>query len=1119
MSGFEPGPHDVRVVESILGVPLLPERVEGVSLSDGNFQRFAFDSVVQAVEARRPGAVQPDGIDLDTSLAEELSIVPEMQRLAMELQAANDTLTAWHWPPGMPEGADPADSPRGVFQSRAMGGIVAHSQRIPEQETSGGGPSRHGLVTVAPPGAGKSALQGAMFNAAGIGLPISEGDPRRRTAVGIVHTLALVKQMLDPTETLQRSANVGGRTITMGAYVGDRHDGHGEYDVIWTTPGSYTQAVERGAINLETTVRYSLDEAHRTALAPRMQPHLTRLPSGLYMFTATPAIAYGRRDLRDRYAHTQFGSMREFIEDGILSPVQLFTYRAGPERGSAEAIALRLAADYVRSGRKTLIVCQPGDALQQARDMAKRLNELFERGEIQPHAKFNFSGDKLACAFGAHPELDSEADLERLRRGERLIATTVATGKEGLNITDLDGLILIGPHGAQWEVDQWLGRVLRKDGEVAVASEILPYNLTPGKPLASIFAMLGREGMIVSGQYIGPRTEEIDEMTALAGDAQRLAPPLPLPSTDDIRARASQTILSPASKQDGRNAVVGAPADQNQQNIAGTPPAGQGYTPPAELTEFMLTDVPLREATVAPEDIEKMRPPEYRPLVDLAPPGVPVEWLYNILDKVDVATFLQELSDEELSAIQDRTFRYALDRDEGEGDRLTRYYSPLARLYFEKHPVPPLAGSAEFSDEQIATMLGVSRRFVRETIEGLGIQRLNRITKFKRNPNLYDLDAFGRIAAEAAKIPTAELTDVAVADLCHDTSPDFVKYYIERHGVAAPLKRRNALWGINDTVRHLSEADADVIRDAYERIGTADTTKLIGITEMAQLAGMPLSTFLTRFRAIPEEQRPEIGWLRGAPGQRPAEYVDREWGKAFAEYAKPEKILPWEATGNMVAAYFGRKPLAMNTAIARRPELPRPRNIPLPGVKAAAVYPMQILRDLPSSTLPGGTSKPIMPASNAPSFDPERAALTAHDAHDRAKTTYSQWFQSFYISPDQIAPPDEVSYYARRRVVPPSLPAPAPLPRDAMLPDERRPVIRTRNTAADIQLFLASLGITVDISLITRAPYDYELNVTPIPPDATHKEETFSHNGARHIVRAIMRDMGIDPLKATFSED
>ncbi len=861
------------------------------------------------------------------------------------------------------------DTPVGSFQAKVMGRIVSHSQEAPHHSKKEASPYRDGLLTVAPPAAGKTLVEALVINYAGIGLPISDVIPERRTGVGLVHSQVLLQQLLDPEGDLQRFSSAGGRSIRIGAYCMNRRDGHDEYDLLLTTPESYESAVQAGAVRIDTTVRHVLDEAHRTALAPSMQNHVSRFGSSLYMFTATPAISYGRRDLRHRFPHSQFGSMREFIENGILSPVQLFTYKAGPETDSAKNIAISQAADFLRSGRKTLVVCQPGENLKQAREIADAVNALYRQGQITPHPRFDKIEDgEIACAIGSDITLQTGANIQRVREGKRLLITSVSTGNEGLNIVDLDALIIIGPQGSIWIVDQWLGRVLRKSGQLAIAVEIIPSELRRGRSLASIYHSLDvPDKLIVAGQYVGLRhghEENTGEQTA------------------QINPSSPQSLGKLAVKENR-------PANPQQQAPY------QRYVPPADLASILVDNISIREATIAPADLAKMPPEDYRPLNVTLPEGVPEEWLYNILAK-----------------LSDPKIRYVgtWERDQLGEMQYVRYYSPEAHEYLEKHPIPELARSTELLAHEIADMLGVSRIRILGIIERLGIGHLPRISKYHRSSKYYGIDAIAQISEEVEKIPRADETDVAAADLVKELGIDDIYGFADRYGITLVDKHRNTVWGEIGVCAHVNETDAQFIRDINETLKRADPRLHIGLSEIAELSESSLSSVHNKLKALDDDKKPLIEWMQGATGQQLGVFVRREWGEAFAEYLKPERVLPWEVSLPMLAKYFGRQKQYLVTKLPKADA-----RLPLARAAATKIYSMSVIPDLIEYGLP--------PIEGAPVVTRENAAMSPLDAGDAERVAFSQTVQSYCLPPEHIPAPNEVAYYAQRRLNPPTIPA------------------------------------------------------------------------------------------------
>jgi hypothetical protein len=991
-------PEAVATVEAVLGVPLLPQN----SLPDilpGDMRAYAYKFTLDAL------GVTPETATPDHRSIEQLQQSKPLIQLAMRLRAANSILDAGQ---GVADGTRDPNAARGRFQSNAMQQIIGHSQHAPITRLSSADTYKDGYLTVAPPGSGKTILQAQLLVGMGVGRPISERDPRIRTAVGIVGGRLLLQQQMDPDNTLQRfMAMSGSRPIPVGGFYTKRKNGHDEYPLILTTPRSYKEAVERKAIDLETTVAFTLDEAHEGGMAPSMQPNLPHFGSNLFMFTATPAIAGGRRDLRTRFPHSQFGSMPEFVHQGILSPVQLFTYRAGHEAYSAERIATQLAIDYVAGGRKTLVVCQPGNNQAQSRYIADAINTAYQQGTFQPDEHFGWGGDDPARAIGTFGDvhgMQSQIEINNLRQNRRLILTTVGSGKAGLDIPDLEALIIIGPQGAAWEVEQWLGRVLRPSSRIAIASEIFPPTIPEGRPLASIFARFGLENeRIIAGYYIGPQN---DESADPEPGEPSLSSPLP-PLTSDTPAsqppEAGPPEVSPETPSATAAANTSAQPDDEKYGVL--PPPSDLYKPPAALLGALVADMSIREATIAPADLAKLPPEDYKPLDAWAPEGAPIEWLYAILDKLD-----------------DPAIKYVGVSDwDGKGNLLgyQRHYSPAAHAYFAEHPLPQLAQEQEYTRERIAEMLYVPRSFVRNTIEALGVEPLRRISKYARGQKYYGFDVFKTVAEAAKHLERAVETDVTLLDLGDQTSPDYVQSYVmnAKNNIAPQEKWRHPMWGVRGISRHVSGEEAERIRQAYRALEVADPERFVSYSQLAVRASVSISQFFVRLNDTPPEAMPPIRWLRSAPKLRAAEFVDRKWGEAFAEYIAPERVLPWEITVRGLGRYFGKTAQAMHFVLDRRikrGKVLEPVSYALPGVSETRLHLLSTLVFLQEEGIPAAPGMPI--------FDPAQAALKPQDRHDGQRVAYSQTIQSFLMSPDHLPAPDEVEKYWQRRVTPPTMP-------------------------------------------------------------------------------------------------
>jgi hypothetical protein len=972
-------PHAIETVEAVLGVPLMPPDSD-MPVHTGDIRGYAYQTVLDALKV--PAADADPGRPAVAALAES----ERMTRLGRHLQVANDLWVRAEQLPLHVEG-----DPRATFQSSALRHIIAHAQRPPLEGTAVTPSSyREGYLTMAPPGAGKSVLQAELVAGAGIGLPYSERDPAIRTAVGMVGSRWLIQQQIEPDSTLRRFMAAAGRDIPVGAYYSESKNGHDEYPLLLTTYQSYKDGLRRGAINKDSAV-YLLDEAHEAGHAPSMQPELPHFGSNLFMFTATPAIASGRRDLRHRFPHSQFGSMAEFVRDGILSPIQLFSYRAEADPGSAEHIAVRLACDYIASGRKTVVVCQPGSSQAQARRVADMINRQYQEGAFRPHERFDWSGDEPARAIGTYDKNNINSELINLRQNNRLALTSVHTGRNGLDIPDLDAIILIGPQGAAWNVEQWLGRVLRPSGRLAVAAEILPHTIPEGRPIASIFARFGLEKeRIIAGYYLGPDVAEIDEPEQ--GDP-KLSAPLKPPASETAMIDADSTTKAPGS-----------------------------YTSPPDLNHVLINNVPLREATLAPADFAKLPPEGYKPLDYLLPEGVPVNWLYATIDKLD-----------------NPDMRYVgyTDWDSGGEAIYRRHYSPATHAYFARHPVPELLKDNEYSAPQLAEILDISVKYVRRFIAAGQFEPIKRATMgYGKNANHYDASVFTSLREHVASLPLAEETDVPLWELALQTTPDFLYAFTSNpvNQVTQTDKWRHPVWGIRGVVKHVSAETAERIRAAYYGLGQADPEQMMTYNDIARRAGVSLSQVCNRFNEAPLEALPPINWLRAGVSRRAVMHVDRRWGEAFSDYIAPERILPWELSVRGVARYFGKAVMATRFILERRVGigvLAESTKHAIPATSAASMYGIEALRLVEAD----GHAR----AEGMPQFNPDLAAMGPDQRHDAARIAYNLQFQSYLLPKEQLVTPETLEWYWQRRVNPPQLPYYTDMPTIDEPPEEEVP--------------------------------------------------------------------------------
>jgi hypothetical protein len=917
------------VLAEIIGTPLLPLEATEPPPTEG-IRAYA-PSVINSVVRRVVGLSNMEA-ELDGNTLSAIRHVPVVKTLTSRLQVANDTWANLHNPPDMPEGSDASDVPRAIFQADALHSMVMHMQGDPGSGSEPTGRTgrqlyNNGYLTVAPVAAGKTPLQALILNYAGVGKPINEVYPQKRLGVGILTSQVLLEQYLNPDGPFQRFLHVGGRDIRVGAYYQNRRDGHREYDLMLTTPQSIETAVSKGAIKLESTVVYALDEAHRSGMAPRMQRHLGRVGTSIQMFTATPAYNE-RRDLRLQYPHSQFGSMRSFIEDGILSPIRLYTYRATKEPDSANKIALSLAEACLASGRKTLIVCEAGGKSKQARELAAALNQRYQQGLVHIHPDLNFEGDEIAAAVGSFKQPLTRTNIERLKHNQLLVASTVATAREGLDIPDLEALIIIGYHGADWETQQWLGRVLRSSRRIAIASEILPETIRPGKPQASIFNPFDFEpGQIIEpGYYVGPKVER-----SLAHHKPTVAPDVASSHDATLKTEFSESSREPET-----------------------------FQVPASLLGKLVTGVSLREATVSSADIERQPPPDYLPLTTKVPEGVKIRWLYSRLDNLN-----------------DPEIRYVgvMERMDDGKREYVRYYSPAAHAYFDKHPVPELAADTEYGVGQVAELFSVSIHYIQKITDELGIELLTRIHAKNQAPGKkYSLEHITMIGERVEETPLAAETDVPVYDLRKLYGYGFVSDYVnDPTNHANPLyMRRNPLFGYSSIARHISESAVLDMKRAYDALEVVDLRRFMSRSEIALRSGRSLTVVMKMINQLDEEDSPQMYTFCTKPKGRTREYMTRQWGEAYADHIKLQKLQPWEATTAIVGGYFGITAAAATDRLRHRKYTPERKQL-VGSNGQVSVYPFSAIVTLLNEGLKPAAGMPRIMSIDHIATSPKQA--------------------------------------------------------------------------------------------------------------------------------------------------
>lgn len=488
--------EQLLLAESLLGVPLNYQ--PGVVEND--VRLYAADQALTGyaqLMGELGGTITDDPGDRAAYAELHASLLP----LARHVAIANN-LAGWR-----PE-HHPDDSARGRFQRLMLATGISQLQQYepPLISLAPGQTIPNSLLFKAPTGSGKTLLAAMSMSNSGIGTV-----PERLSPTGIPEPMPLRGMLIVENRQLrgQFTGETGnntfrrfyGRDVEMTSYWSEAYDATG--DIVVVTRQILARAIARGHIIPEDYPLIVVDEA-QLLLSPGMQELLPRLvtQSRVLAFTATPAYEIRKRDLRTQFNYVGGGSLRQFVEDGILSDARLYSFQSGGENGSPEGIAIRLAVNAINDGLKVAVYCQQGNGSAQAIAVAEGVNKTLKKEGSQyqdvARAVGNFNKTKR------NREIEQEFD-DNVRR----MLSTVGLLRVGWD-AEVDMVIFIDQSGSAVNVEQGIGRCMRPGDHTAYIMEVLPKEVPDSRRIVSIFDIFGLT-QLISGTYIGPRERDEDE--------------------------------------------------------------------------------------------------------------------------------------------------------------------------------------------------------------------------------------------------------------------------------------------------------------------------------------------------------------------------------------------------------------------------------------------------------------------------------------------------------------------------------------------------------------------------------------------------------------------------------
>lgn len=717
------------------------------------------------------------------------------------------------------------------------------------------------LSVVSPTGSGKTYIQADTLRNMGIGQPAVTDPERNRRALVCVSDQAMVNQYTGRVgdNTFRR---VLGEDVSIGAVW--QHEKDADQDVTVVVTSTLPDLIKQGLIDPKKYDVTVVDEAHR-ALGDRVAQTLRKLGSRLLLFTATPTYD-DRRALRKVSEVVSEGTIAEFVEKGILSPVRLMTYR--PEPGQELEAAAYLAGKAIKDGRKVLVYCKPSSPELDEKTtqyIARRINEQVELSDdVTP-----------AVTVGkVNSVTKNKQHVQDFQEGRIRAVTTVGMLREGYNDPEVDTVIILGPALSLVDLEQKLGRCMRRGDRAAMAIELIPSRgLDDWRRYYSLWNVFGFEEMRQAA-LIGGASEDGE---GLEGVDLNLSPGT---VKGETHAPGPQSVTIPRSMP--MSAVPDAGSRDSVRRLTPRTAADDEiltqYKLPADLGTY-YDDMLVRRMTLSPEanEQEEIKTQSISISSLAAQYDLSEAWLKGRLDKAGVPY----------------TSIYEFNPETGERSYERWYDRKAFDAYQAATPLPK--GGQRFGFDNTARLLGVTRKSLRHALAILGIEGEPGVEANKRETITFDMHTIRQIEAEIQRIPPATDDDVALIDLANEFKErgwlyTFPLSYAQnaKNGIPLYERRRLRASAIGFPQDHISAKDAARIREIYEN-GLVATEEHISIPEIARLAGVTV-TSVSKY--LTEEDRIGAQWLRSAPDRRAGEHLERQRGLAVVDRLEPKRLPP-----------------------------------------------------------------------------------------------------------------------------------------------------------------------------------------------------------------------------------
>lgn len=416
------------------------------------------------------------------------------------------------------------------YQQGAIDQLVTHASSRPNMRdfTEDAHDISRGVLLVSPTGTGKSMIEGAVLEYAGIGKPASKRDPHPLKGLLLTTSTALAEQLAGRrgAGTLQMALP----DVQPSVRHGKEKDWSGNLHI--TTTASFKRDVENGLLDPDDFDITLFDEVHHL-LEPQLLDLIRKRKLGNLLLGFTATEKYDNlRDVQKVLNYVHNGdSLVSYMRQGILNGAQLFTFRVDLAhdqikaevsdaalnaivREKRDAYIVEAARKLVEEGRRTVVYCEHGvdneGGVAHARSLAQRLRESALITDESGTERFV----RVATVGSVNSQSENNRILREFDAGNIDVLTTVSMLGEGWD-SSVNAVIFAANTASPLLKKQQMGRGIRYNEKFPITTYLEFVRVTFGyhHRFYSMWDVFGMDtidqGFAITEERTKPRLDDL----------------------------------------------------------------------------------------------------------------------------------------------------------------------------------------------------------------------------------------------------------------------------------------------------------------------------------------------------------------------------------------------------------------------------------------------------------------------------------------------------------------------------------------------------------------------------------------------------------------------------------